>query len=282
MGENYKKDKTRIAFQGETGAYSEEAAFKFFGPKIKTISSKTFSDVFETVEKGKADYGIVPIENSLEGNVGQNYDLLLKSKLKIFGEEIIRISHCLIVKKGSKLNSIKRVFSHLQALGQCRKFLERFKLEAIPTYNTAGSVKIIKEMDCQDCAAIASERAAQVYGMEVLKRRIETNQKNFTRFFVIAKKDREPTGKDKTSIIFSTKHVPGALYGSLGIFAVSDINLTKLESRPIIGRPWQYNFYLDFEGHRKDKIIQEALEILKHNSVFMKIIGSYPQAKGNF
>lgn len=282
MEKDYKKDKIRIAFQGEIGAYSEEAAFKFFGKKIETIPCKTFSDVFNLVEKGKANFGVIPIENSLEGSVGQNYDLLLKSKLKIYGEVILRIRHCLIGRKGAKLNSIKEVYSHPQALGQSRKFLEKLKVKLIPFYDTAGSVKMIKEKKLKNLAAVASERAASAYKMKILKRGIETNHKNFTRFFIISKNDRPPTGNDKTSIIFSIKHVPGALYKALGIFAVSDINLTKLESRPIIGKPWQYNFYLDFEGHRKDKLIQEALEILKHNCLFMKIIGSYPKAKEKF
>ncbi len=279
MGENYKKNKIKVAFQGETKAYSEEAALKFFGPKIKTIPCKTFRDVFRTVEKRKAQHGIIPIENSLEGSVGQNYDLLLKSNLKISGETILRIRHCLIAEKGTKLKTIKKVYSHSQALGQCREFLEKLKCQLIPSYDTAGSVKMIKEENLRNSAAVASERAAQVYNFEVLKKGIETNDKNFTRFFIISKKDRKPTGNDKTSIIFATKHTPGALHKALGIFAVSDINLTKLESRPIIGKPWEYNFYLDFEGHRKNKIVWEALEILRYDCLFMKIMGSYPKAK---
>jgi len=271
-----------IAFQGERGAYSEEAALKFFGQKIKTISCKTFSEVFRAVEKEKADYGIIPIENSLEGSIGENYDLLLKSKLKISGETILRIRHCLITGKETKLNSITKIYSHPQALGQCREFLEKLNVELIPFYDTAGSVKMIKEKNLKDSAAVAGEGAGRVYDMKILKREIETNYKNFTRFFIISKEDKKPTGKDKTSIIFLTKHIPGALYKALGIFAVSDINLTKLESRPVIGKPWEYAFYLDFEGHQKDKIIREALEILRHNCLFLKIIGSYPKAKESF
>ncbi len=277
------KNKIKVAFQGEIGAYSEEAAFKFWKDQIETIPYKSLTDVFEIVEKGKADYGIVPVENSLEGSIGQTYDLLLKSKLKISGETTLRIEHCLIANPDIKINQVKRVYSHPQALGQCRKFLEKFNWEIIPTYDTAGSVKMLKEKKLKDSAAIASQRAAQIYNMEILKKGIERNIKNFTRFFIIAKKDWEnPTGSDKTSIIFTTKHKPGALYKALGIFAVSDINLTKLESRPIIGKPWQYNFYLDFLGHRKEKPIREALEILKQNTLFLKILGSYPKAKESF
>lgn len=281
MGKDYKKN-LKVAFQGEIGAYSEEAAFNFFGNNILTIPCKNLSDVFETVERNKANLGIVPVENSLEGSIGQTYDLLLKSKLKIFGETQLKVSHCLIVHPGTKLKSIKKVFSHPQALGQCRKFLEKFSWEIIPTYDTAGSVKMIKEKNLKDSAAIASQRAVKVYQMKILKNGIETNSQNFTRFFILSKKEQKPTSNDKTSIVFSIKHVPGALYKALGIFAVSDINLTKLESRPIIGKPWQYNFFLDFEGHRKDRIIQEALETLRHNCLFVKIVGSYPKAKEGF
>lgn len=163
-------------------------------------------------------------------------------------------------------------------MGQCREFLEKFKLETIPSYDTAGSVKMLKEKNLKDSAAIASKRAAQIYQMKVLREGIEINQKNFTRFFILSKKNAKRTGNDKTSIVFSTKHQPGALYQALGIFAVSGINLTKLESRPIIGKSWQYNFFLDFEGYREDRIIREALEILKHNCLFLKILGSYPKA----
>lgn len=273
------RKKTKVAFPGEVGAYSEEAAFNFFSNQIETLPCWHLAGVFEAVEKNKANFGIVPVENSLEGSIGQTYDLLLRSKLKIFAETQLKISHCLIVHPDTNLNSIKKVYSHPQALGQCRKFLERFHWEVIPTYDTAGSVKMLKEKGLKDSAAIASQRAAKVYNMEILKRGIEESQQNFTRFFIVSKKDAKPTGRDKTSIVFSIKHRPGALYKALAIFALSDINLTKLESRPVIGKPWQYNFFLDFEGHWKDKIILEALEILRHNCLFLKIIGSYPKAK---
>jgi len=274
--------KIKVGFQGEIGAYSEEAALKFFGKNIETIPCKTFDDVFKAIEKRKTNYGIIPIENSIEGSVGRNYDLLLESNLKIFGEEVLRISHCFVVNGGVKLNSIRKVYSHPQALGQCREFLRKLRIEEIPFYDTAGSCQMIKEKKLRDSAAIASERAAEVYNLKILKRGIETNHKNFTRFFIIGKKDKKPTGNDKTSIIFSTKHIPGALYKTLGIFVFFNINLTKLESRPIIGQPWKYNFYLDFEGHQKEKIVKEALKNLKYNCAFLKILGSYPKSKEKF
>lgn len=273
MINNYRN---KVAFQGERGAYSEEAALKFFRNKTKTIPYKYFSDVFKAVEKGETDFGVIPIENSLEGTVGQNYDLLLKSNLKIGGEVILKIAHCLIANKEVSIESIRRVYSHPQALGQCREFLEKLRVEIIPFSDTAGSVKMVKEKKLKDAGAIANERAAKIYRMKILKKRIEKNHLNFTRFLIISKKEEKRTGKDKTSIVFSAKHTPGVLFKALECFAKRKINLTKIESRPIIGKPWEYNFYLDFEGHQDEKIIKEILKDLKKNTLFLKILGSYP------
>lgn len=269
----------KVAFQGEIGAYSEEAAFKFFGNKIQTIPCQTFSDVFKAVEKRRVDFGTIPIENSLEGTVGQNYDLLLRSNLNIFGEQALKISHCLIANKGVKIESIKKVYSHPQALGQCREFLEKLKLEAIPVYDTAGGVRMLKEEGKKEAAAIASERAGKIYQMKILRKGIETNKQNFTRFFIISKNEAKRVKNSKTSIVFFLRNIPGALFKSLESFAKIKINLTKIESRPIMGKPWEYHFYLDFEGHKEEKKIKEALEELKEKTLFIKILGSYPTAK---
>ncbi|MBS7606728.1 MAG: prephenate dehydratase [Candidatus Bathyarchaeia archaeon] len=274
---NYKKS-LRVAFQGEIGAYSESAIYEFFGPEAQPVPCKRFSDVFRSVENGETDFGVVPIENSIEGSVTQVYDLFLEYDLKVCGEVILKIVHCLIANPNVKLDSIKVIFSHPQALGQCRNFLERLGCELISTYDTAGSVKMIKERGMLDAAAIASERAAKIYGMSVLAKDIADNPNNYTRFFILSKFDAPPTGNDKTSIIFSTRHVPGALYRALGEFALRGINLTKIESRPTRQRPWEYNFYLDFEGHRTEAKCAEALEGLKSNALFVKILGSYPKA----
>jgi len=217
------------------------------------------------------------VENSIEGTIGQTYDLLFSTNLKIKGETILRINHCLIALPGTKIKSIKNVYSHPQALGQCRQFLEKLKCNLIPTYDTAGSVKMLKEQGLRDSGAIASERAAKIYGMKILAKGIETNKNNFTRFFIISIKDSKYTGNDKTSLMFSTKHVPGALFKCLEGFAKNKINLTKIESRPIIGKPWEYNFFLDFEGHRSEKKVKEAIKLLRKNSNFVKILGSYPK-----
>jgi len=268
-----------VAFQGEIGAYSEEAAFQFFGSSIGVRPCETVDEVFRLVEQDEVQYGVVPIENSLEGSISRVYDLLLDSNLKVSGEIELRVVHSLIANPGVKLEQIKRVYSHPQALGQCQGFLKHLKGELIPTYDTAGSVKMIKEKGIKDGAAVAGARAAEIYGMQIITTEIEDNQNNFTRFFILSKQDSPPSGSDKTSIVFSVKHRPGALFEFLGELAQRKINLTKIESRPTRQKPWEYNFYLDFEGHREDKLAKEALANLEKNALFVKVLGSYPKAK---
>jgi chorismate mutase / prephenate dehydratase len=273
------KNKIKIAFQGEAGAYSEEAGYKYFGNNIETIGYEKLDDVFRAVEKGEVDYGVVPVENSIEGTVRKGYELFLEYNVKPVAEVILRIRHCLIALPGESLKSIKFVYSHPQALGQCSIFLEKYKYKIVPFYNTAGSVKMIKEKKLKHTAGIASERAGKIYGMKILKKGIENNPQNFTRFLIIAKNVKtSPTGHDKTSLIFTLEHVPGSLFRALKVFAKRNINLTKIESIPISGKPWEYNFFLDFEGHIEDKKIISALEELKKQTTFLKIIGSYPKA----
>ena len=275
-----KNKKIKVVFAGEPGAFSEIAAFKFFKEKIKTLPCKSFKEVLDLVEKGNVDFGILPIENSIAGAIGENYDLLLKSKLKIFGEEILKISHCLIVNRGVSLKSLKNVYSHPQALMQSQKFIEKTGLIPISVYNTAAAVKILKNKNIKDGGAIASERAASLYKMKILKKGIETTPKNFTRFFIIAKRTPPQVKKMKTSIVFSLKHRPKSLFNVLEIFAQKNINLTKIESRPIIGKPWEYNFYLDFIGSLRENKIKKALKELRKKTIFFKALGSYPQAGG--
>ncbi len=268
-----------VAFQGEIGAYSEEAAFQFFGSSIQLKPCESLDDVFEAVEQDEVQFGVIPVENSLEGSISRSFDLLLDSSLKACGEIELRVVHCLIGVSGARLDSIKRVYSHPQALGQCKTFLRQLGCELIPTYDTAGSVKIIKEKGTPDRGAVASARAAEIYEMKILARGIEDNPNNFTRFFILSKHDSPPTGNDKTSLVFSLKHKPGALYESLKELAARNINLTKIESRPTRRKPWEYNFYLDFEGHREDKVFQEVLESLEKTAIFVKVLGSYPKAR---
>jgi chorismate mutase/prephenate dehydratase len=270
--------KLKIAFQGEIGAYSELAVYKHFGSNVHVKPCKLFSDVFKSVDTDEVDYGVVPVENSIEGSVNQVYDLFMEYDLKVCGEIILKVEHCLIANFNATLDSIKIVYSHPQALGQCISFLERSGYKPIPTYDTAGSVKLIKEQGVTDAAAIASERAAQIYGLKILKRNISDNPDNYTRFFVLSKNEVPPSGNDKTSIIFSVKHLPGALYKALEEFASREINLTKIESRPTKRKPWEYNFYLDFEGHWTEPRYKEALKGLRDKTVFIKILGSYPKA----
>ncbi|MGA2681285.1 MAG: prephenate dehydratase [Candidatus Bathyarchaeia archaeon] len=268
----------KVAFQGERGAYSESAVYQFFGAETQVKPCRDFKDVFDSVCTQETQHGIVPVENSLEGSVPQNYDLFLRYDLKVCGEVVVKIEHCLVANPGAALENIKVVYSHPQALGQCRSFLEEFGRELIPTYDTAGSVKMIKEKGLINAAAIASKRAADLYGMHILAEDIADNSENYTRFFVLSTSDSAPTGKDKTSIIFSAAHKPGSLYNALGEFAKRGINLTKIESRPTKQTPWEYNFYLDFEGHRCEKQCSEALKALKKYVDFVKVLGSYSKA----
>lgn len=268
-----------VAFQGEPGAYSEEAASGYFESAIQTRPCEQFDDVFSSVETGETQFGIVPIENSLEGSISRSYDLLLDSRLKVCGETELRVVHFLIAAPGATLDMIKKVYSHPQALGQCQAFLRKLGCELVPAYDTAGSVKMIKEKGITDGAAIASSRAAGIYGMNILARGIEDNSNNFTRFFILSGQDSPPTGNDKTSIVFSVKHKPGSLYEFLKTLASRNINLTKIESRPKRQTPWEYNFYLDFEGHRLTDEVAETLEELDKMATFFKVLGSYPRAK---
>lgn len=269
----------KIAFQGERGAYSEEAAIQYFNQDIEFIPCRDISTVFNVVEAGIADYGVVPVENSIEGSVNETYDLLLSTGLRVSGEVYLKVTHCMIAHPDADPRNIKKVISHPQALAQCRIYLMSKNLEPIPSYDTAGSVRKILEEKMLDTAAIASERAANIYGMKILDRGIEDYGRNYTRFLILGREDAEPTGEDKTSIIFSLPHIPGSLYHALEEFAVRSINLTKIESRPTKHRPFEYYFYVDFEGHRKTSIVQETLNALSRKTLLLKVLGSYPKAK---
>ncbi len=272
--------KLKIAFQGEPGAYSELAIRKNF-PKAEARPCNQFNDVFDTLENNSADCALVPVENSTEGSVNQVYDLLLERETAAIAEVFLRVEHMLIA--NHKAEKIANVYSHPQALDQCRGYLLRNKLKPISFYDTAGAVKMLREKGILDSAAIASETAAGTYGMKILERGIEDNTNNFTRFLLIARKDNADRisklinagGKYKTSMIFGLPHVPGSLYDVLGEIAKNRINLTKIESRPTKRTPWEYTFYVDFEGSVNDDKVKSMLENLKGKTTFMKIIGSY-------
>jgi prephenate dehydratase len=266
----------KVAFQGERGAYSELAVIQFF-PNCTPLPVRSFQEVIETLLSGHSDYAVVPIENSIEGSVNEVYDLLLQSNLYIVRETYQRIHHCLIAIKGNDLGSLKQVYSHPQALAQCRQYLNEKKLVSIPVYDTAGAVKMIKEGQDKRAAAIASKRAAEIYGMEILDVGIEDRKNNFTRFYVLSREpsNTKPSGNDGTSIIFSVKHAPGSLVNILSEFAKREINLTKIESRPTKETPWEYNFFTDFEGHVLDSKVRDVLKIIEPKTAFVKVLGSY-------
>ena len=267
----------KIAYYGEKGSYSEQAAIQHFGNSSILQGYRFLPEIFDAVKKGTA-YGIVPIENSTEGPVTQTYDLLLESDLTIVGEEVVKIDHCLIANPGIGMKDIRTVYSHPQALGQCRSYIERHGFNSIPFYDTAGSVKMIKEKKLKDSAAVASSMAASVYKMKVLAKSIQSNKRNFTRFIVIAKKNKT-TEWNKTSIAFGSRHRAGSLFHALNCFAENGINLLYIESRPIIGRPWEYNFYIDCEGSIKDRKLNAAIKELRTDATFVKILGSYKSAR---
>ena len=265
----------KVAFQGERGAFSEDAVAAFF-KDAELYAHQSFRDVFQVVASDEVAFGVVPVENSQAGSINETYDLLLSYPLKIFGEINLRISHYLMAIPGTNLDEVKVVYSHPQALAQCDEFLRNLQIDIVPTYNTAGSAKKVKEDGLKGYAAVASKRAAQIYGLDVLAEEIETNPNNYTKFFVISKQEAEPAQKNKTSLVFSTKNVPGALYDCLGVFAKRGINLAKLESRPSKIKPWEYVFYFDFEGHVTHVSCKEAIAELEQKTTFVKILGSYP------
>jgi len=269
-----------IAFQGEFGAYSELAVYEYFGNKVEVSPLPSFSDVFDAVAAGATDNGMIPIENSLAGSIHENYDLLLSNNLYIIGEIKLRVVHNLIVNPGVKLENIKKVYSHPQALSQCRDFLKSLKdVALISYYDTAAAAKLIKDSKSVNEAAIASEQAAVDYGLEILKPGIESNHLNFTRFLVIAKNLEPESANSKTSIVYAAKNIPGALFKSLSVFALRDIDLYKIESRPIPGSPWEYLFYLDFSGDIRQEVTQKAIAHLQEIASFLKVLGSYPKGK---
>jgi chorismate mutase/prephenate dehydratase len=268
----------KVAFQGERGAFSEDAAAKLFGRSIDFSPCIGLKEVFELVSKDKAEFVVAPLENSQAGSINDTYDLLLAYPLNIFSEVILRVSHYLMALPGQELADITTIYSHPQALAQCAEFLGRLNVETMPSYDTAGSAKIIKEKRLRKCAAIASKRAADIYGLEILALEIETNANNYTKFVTVSKQKAKPTQKNKTSLVFATEHKPGSLYRILGIFATRNINLTKLESRPSRAKPWEYVFYADFEGHVDGEVYREAMRELQRETTFIRILGSYPQA----
>jgi prephenate dehydratase len=279
--------KKRAAFQGELGAFSQVAARQLLGEGVVPVPTETFEEVFASVTNRKCHYAIIPIENTLHGSVHENYDHLLKYDLPIKGETFVRIVHNLIAPQGVAFEKIRRVYSHPVALNQCRHFFEdNPQVERTPFYDTAGSVKMVMERGLKDAGAIASATAASIYGGRILKKSIEDDRRNYTRFFLLERPrrgarfvKRDAATLYKTTVVFTTRNTPGALFKSLSAFALRDLNLTKIESRPLRGKPWEYLFYLDFIGHAEDPVSQKALGHLTELADMLRVLGCYPIGK---
>ena len=265
----------RIAYQGEPGAYSEAAALRF-EPEAETRPLRSFEEVFAAVTGGHTTHGILPMENSIGGSIHRNYDLLLEHDLPIVGEVELRVEHCLLAHPGSTLADLRAIHSHPQALAQCERFLRGLDgVEIVAIYDTAGGARLIREQALRDVGAIASRRAAEVFGLEVLRENLEDPGLNITRFFVIGRAPAPPGEADKTTVVFALPSVPGALFKALSVFALRDINLTKLESRPVRGRPWEYLFYADLAVARQDLTCAQALVHLAEFARWTKTLGTY-------
>ncbi|MDQ4149889.1 MAG: prephenate dehydratase [Actinomycetota bacterium] len=268
----------KVGFQGEAGAYSEKAA-KLLFPEALFVPFKSFHKVFEATEIGATDFGVVPIENSHAGSINDTYDLLVRHGVQIVAETIVRISHCLLAPEGVSMMDVKRVYSHPQALEQCEEFLDSIRAERVAVYDTAGAAKLVAEQNDPASAAIASGEAASLYGLHVLAEDIEDRADNSTKFVAISRSATDLMGPpEKTSIVFATANVPGALYSCLREFSDRQLNLTKLESRPSRARAWQYHFYLDFDAPTQDPVAQDVLAALAAQTSFLRVLGSYPRA----
>ena len=265
-----------VAFQGERGAFGDEAVRAYFDAQTQPLPYRSFADVFRAVATGEVEHGLVPVENSQAGSINEVYDLLRQHDLYVVGEISHPVNHCLLCLPGQQLSDIKRVISHPQALAQCDAYLRDLNVEVVATYDTAGSAKMVREENLKGVAAIAGAGAAELYELEILARDIQTVKDNYTRFIVLG---REPAlrreGEAKTMLVMATTHQPGSLHKCLGVLAKNQINLLKLESRPSRQRIWEYVFYLDFEGHRDDPLVASALADLAGYTTFCKVLGSF-------
>jgi prephenate dehydratase len=271
--------KPKIAYQGVAGANSEQASLQFH-PDSEPIGYHTFQQAFQAALKGECDYACLPVENSLAGSINQTYDLLSDSTLHVIGEQIVHVHHNLMVKPGVKLSEVKRVYSHPQALAQCQAFIEKHKLEAVTDFDTAGAAKLLSENGGEGRAAIATKRAAEIYGLDILAEHIEDEDFNYTRFFILGQDEaKKGEGKQKSSLMLATRHRPGDLLACLEEFRNNQVNITKLESRPRRDKPWSYLFYVDLEGHIEDDNMQKAMAGLMRKAAFVKFLGSYTAAQ---
>jgi len=262
-----------IAYQGEPGAYSEAAALQHGGPDTETLPCKTFDDVFDAVAAGTASCGVVPLENSIGGTIHRNYDLLVEHDLSITGEVEIPVAHCLQALPGTRLEDVRTVYSHPQALAQCERYLKGLGVTVEAVYDTAGGAKLVAEQHLKGAAALASRRAAAVYGLDVLQEAVQDFESNLTRFAVIG--GLPATAPNKTTLVCALPSTPGALYAALGVFAERRINLSKLESRPMRGRPREYLFYIEVDAGRDEPACADALSHLARLAQWVRVLGSY-------
>lgn len=270
------RDMPRVAFQGERGAFSEEAAVRLLGEEIQLVPRPTFESLFEAIDEGVAEYALAPLENSLAGSVHRSYDLLLESSLRISGEVIIQIRHYLIGCPGASFEEISTVESHPVALSQCERFFAAHPaLRRIATEDTAGSIARVVADGDRTRAAIGGLRAANIYGGTVLRPQLEDHEENYTRFVLLASEIKTNSRANKLSLVLKLRHQPGALHRALEPFAERGIDLLKIESRPIKGRPWEYHFYLDLQASTKDAEVINALEELRHRAAEVRVLGCY-------
>ena len=269
----------KVAYQGVPGAFSETASLQF-APDGEALGFPTFEQAFTAALKGECGYVCLPVENSLAGSINQTYDLLTDSAMHVVGEQVVRVHHNLLVRPGTKLAEVERVYSHPQALAQCQEFLRKHGFEAVTDFDTAGAAKLLSENGGVGKAAIASSRAAEIYGLELLVENIEDTDFNYTRFFILGSEEApRSAGTNKTSLVLATRHRPGDLVTCLEEFPRNEINITKLESRPRRDKPWSYLFYIDIEGHVADENVSRALTALMRKAAFVKFLGSYPAAQ---
>ncbi len=259
------------------GSFSHHAGLKIFGAAIATYHCGAFEDVFEAVSQKKAELAVIPIENTLAGSIHKNYDLLARHSLEVIAETSLRVEHNLIALPGVTFRQIRQIYSHPAALEQCSRMLRRLRaIEKISFYDTAGSVRFIRDNGLRNAAGIASADAAQIYGMKILRRSIEDEPENYTRFLALAPHRHFQAGGQKTSIVFGLKNEAGILFKALSVFALRNIDLTKIESRPIRGKPWQYLFYLDLRSDIRSRECINALRHLRELAPYLKVLGSYP------
>jgi chorismate mutase/prephenate dehydratase len=276
-----RKDKLRIGFQGVQGSFSEQALIEYFGEDVTPCNVIEFEDLFKALRDNEIDYGVLPIENSSTGGISEVYDLLRKYGFYITGERCVKVDHNLLGIKGAKIENITEVYSHPQALQQSSEFFKAYpEMKLIPYSNTASSAKLVKDENSKEKAAVASKKAAQLYNLDIIRSNINYNKNNYTRFAIIGRNLEVNSSSNKISIVISVAHKPGSLCRTLSHFAKNNLNMSKIESRPIVDKPWEYFFYIDFEGNLNDAVVRETIECLKKDSIYFKLLGNYEGHNG--